>query len=57
MLERLGAPVGSLGTAYLEAPTLYMCLACAKQASQRLHVPYTGDGTAIAVLISTVCAR
>ena len=33
MLERLGAPVGSLGTAYLEAPTLYMCLACAEQVS------------------------
>ena len=57
MLERLGAPVCSLGTAYLEAPTLYMCLACAEQASQRLHVPYTGDGTEIAMLISTVCAR
>ena len=57
MLERLGAPVGSLGTAYLEAPTLYMCLACAEQVSQPWHVPYTGDGTAIAILINTVCAR
>jgi hypothetical protein len=56
LLERLGAPLGSLGTAYTGAPGLGRCMACSEQVSKRWHVGYQGAGTASAKLIDKVCA-
>ena len=43
LLERLGAPVGTLGTAYSAAPGLVRCMACSEQVSKRWHVRYQGS--------------
>ena len=57
LLERLGTPLGSLGTAYTGASGLVRCMACSEQVSKRCHVGYQGDGLASAKLIDKVCAK